>query len=75
MTHRSSILDGTTGWNMEVNLGKRLVFPDVVQTTLRPDIVLLSETGKKLIVIELTVPWRQGVRKEESEVNSANRSL
>ena len=56
-THRSSILDGTTGWNMEVDLGKRLVFPDVVQTTLRPDVVLWSETGKKLIVIELTVPW------------------
>ena len=36
----SSILGGTTGWNMEVDLGKRLVFQDVVQTTLRPDIVL-----------------------------------
>ena len=42
---------------MEVDLGKRLVFPDVVQTILRPDIVLWSKTGKKLIVIELTVPW------------------
>ena len=42
---------------MEVDLGKRLVFPDVVQTTLRPDIVLWSKTGKKLIVIELKVPW------------------
>ena len=52
----SSILGGTTGWNMEVDLGKRLVFPDVVQTTLRPDIVLWSKAGKKLIVIELTVP-------------------
>ena len=55
----SSILGGTTGWNMEVDLGKRasLVFPDVVQTTLSPDIVLWSKTRKKLIVIELTVPW------------------
>ena len=53
----SSILGDTTGWNMEVDLGKRLVFPDVVQTTLRPDIVLWSKAGKKLIVIELTVPW------------------
>ena len=52
-----SILGGTTGWNMEVDLGKRLVFPAVVQTTLRPDFVLWSKTGKKLIVIELTVPW------------------
>ena len=53
----SSILGGTTGWNMEVDLGKRLVFQDVVQTTQRPDIVLWSKTGKKPIVIELTVPW------------------
>ena len=54
---KASILDGTTGWNMEVDLGKKLVFPGIVQTNLRPDIVLWSETGKKLIVIELTVPW------------------
>jgi len=40
---------------MEVDLGRRLVFQDIVQTTLRPDIVLWSKTGKKLIVIELTV--------------------
>ena len=43
---------------MEVDLGKRLVFQDVVQTALRPDIVLWSKTGKKLIVTELTVPWK-----------------
>ena len=29
----------------------------IVQTTLRPDIVLWSKTGKKLIVIELIVLW------------------
>ena len=52
-----SILDGATGWNMAVDLGKKLVFPGIVQTNLRPDIVLWSETGKKLVVIELTVPW------------------
>jgi hypothetical protein len=55
--HHASILDGTTGWNLEVDLGRKLVFPDIVHTTLKPDIVLWSKTGKKLIVIELTVPW------------------
>ena len=53
----SSILGGTTGWNMEVDFEKRLVFPALVQTTIRPDIILWSKTGKKLIVIELPVPW------------------
>ena len=50
--------------NMEVDLGRRLVFPDIVQTTLRPDIVLWSKAGKKLIVIELTVLWE--TRREEA---------
>jgi hypothetical protein len=56
-SQKKSILDGATGWNMSVDLGKKLVFPGIVQTNLRPDIVLWSETGKKLVVIELTVPW------------------
>jgi len=29
---QASILDGTTGWNMEVDLGKRLVFSDYLET-------------------------------------------
>jgi hypothetical protein len=54
--HQPSILDGATGWNMRVDLGKKLVFPSIVHTNLRPDIVLWSEKRKKLIMIELTVP-------------------
>jgi len=42
---------------MKADLRKKLVFPDVVQTSLRPDIVLWSEVSKKIIMIELTVPW------------------
>ena len=42
---------------MKVDLRKKLVFPDVVQTSLRPDIVLWSEVSRKIIMIELTVPW------------------
>ena len=33
------------------------MFPSIVHTNLRPDIVLWSQTGRKLIMIELTVPW------------------
>ena len=57
LTQKTSILDGTTGWNIEVDLGKNLAFPGMVKTNFRPEIVLWSETGKKLILIELTVPW------------------
>jgi len=51
-----SWLDPHVRWSMEVDRGKMLVFPVIVQTNLRPDIIL-SETGKKLIMIELTAPW------------------
>jgi hypothetical protein len=42
---------------MAADLGKKLVFPDIVPTALRPDIVLWSNTSKRLVMVELTVPW------------------
>jgi len=44
---------------MRVDLEKRLVFPEVVQTTLRPDIVLWAPQDKKIVLIELIVPWEE----------------
>ena len=35
-SQKKSILDGATGWNMAVDLRKKLVFPGIVQTNLRP---------------------------------------
>lgn len=55
----TSLLDGTT-WEMRADLRKRLVFPDIVQTNLRPDIVVWSAQQKSIITIELTVPWEEG---------------
>ena len=52
-----SILDEGEQWEMLVDLKKKLVFPNIVQTTLRPDIVIWSEKNKRLAMIELTVPW------------------
>ena len=45
---------------MRVDVGRRLQFPEVVQTTLRPDIVLWSTKDQKIILVELTVPWEEG---------------
>lgn len=48
-----------------MDLGKQLRFPkDIVETSLRPDIVLLSETSKQVILLELTVLWEE--RMEEA---------
>jgi len=56
---RSGILDQAVDWKMAVDLGTRLTFPAIVPTTLRPDIVLWSPGTKKIIAIELTVPWEE----------------
>ena len=54
------LLQKAQDWELRVDVGKRLKFPDIVTSTLRPDIVLWSEKGKKIIMIELTVPWEEG---------------
>ena len=59
-TTRTNLLQKAQSWEMKVDLGGRLKFPQVVQTTLRPDAVLWSEEAKKIILIELTVPWEEG---------------
>ena len=55
---------------MKVDLRRRLVFPDVIQTTQRPDIVLWSAEDKKIIIIELTVPWEEGCNEAHERKSS-----
>lgn len=42
-----------------MDLDKKLVFPTIVQTNLRPDAVLVSHHSKTLVAIELSVPWEE----------------
>ena len=60
VTTRSNLLQKAQSWEMKVDLGGRLQFPQVVQTTLRPDVVMWSDEAKKIILIDLTVPWEEG---------------
>ena len=53
----NSILDESDKWEMSVDLKQKLVFPNIIQTTLRPDIVIWSDKDKCLVMVELTVPW------------------
>ena len=57
---QGGLLSGASTWETRVDLNRRLFFPDVVHTNLRPDIVLWSEKGRKIILVELTVPWEEG---------------
>ena len=56
---RQGLLHSGNDWQMQGDIGKQLRFPPVVATTLRPDIVIWSEKQRKIIIVELTVPWEE----------------
>ncbi|XP_060559778.1 uncharacterized protein LOC132719607 [Ruditapes philippinarum] len=50
---------------MKADLKEQLQFPqEIAQTTLRPDIVIWSRNPKRVVLVELTVPWEERI--EES---------
>jgi len=67
---KTGLLQEARHWEMKVDLQHKLVFPDVVQTSLRPDIVIWSTIPKMMILVELTVPWEE----KTDEANERKRS-
>ncbi len=69
---KSGLLTSATDWRLEVDLGKQLKFPArITPTRLRPDMIIVSDSTKQLIILELTVPWRahgRGQREEACQV-------
>jgi len=58
----SRLLTPGAEWKMEVDLERQLQFPqEICSTTLRPDVVLWAAAVKSVILIELTVPWEEGI--------------
>ena len=54
------LLGTALDWQMKADLGKQLRFPQhIVETTLRPDIVLFSDSSKQVVLLELTIPWEE----------------
>ena len=55
---RQGSLEDACDWEMQVDLGGKLLVPqEIAITKLRPDIVLWSRSRMKVYFIELTVPW------------------
>lgn len=49
-------------WKMKVGLDQKLTFPsEIATTTLRPDLVLWSNSCQLAYIIKLTVPWEDAV--------------
>ena len=57
-----SYLAGASDWKLLVDLEKSLKVPSqVAETNLRPDILLISDSLKKMGVVELTVPSEERI--------------
>jgi len=61
---KQGILQQASDWTLQADLDKKLQFPDIVQTSLRPDIVIQSTAIKQLVIVELTVPWEERCQSE-----------
>ncbi|RXN33882.1 hypothetical protein ROHU_015321 [Labeo rohita] len=73
---RQNLLQSAQGWEMEVDLGRRLHFLEaVLSTTLRPDIIMWSLEGKRIILVELTVPWEEGCEEAAERKNGKYQQL
>lgn len=58
------LLHTAADWQLQVNLGKQLRFPHHIATTiLCLDMIITSEALRHLIILELTVPWEERMRK------------
>ena len=61
-TEQTSYLDGAKDWKLMVDLDRNLKFPtEVAITNMRPDMVLMSSSTKRVGLIELTVPSEERV--------------
>ena len=56
-----SFFNGAKDWNLQVDLNKHIKIPDILQASLRPDLVVTSEKKKILGMMELTVPYEDRI--------------
>ena len=57
-----NILDPARDWEMRIDLEKRVKIPSEISVTnMRPDILVISESSKQMIMVELTVPHEERI--------------
>ena len=53
-------LDNSGEWQVICDLDERMIFPQhIALTNQRPDLIIWSDKLKKVILMELTVPWEE----------------
>ena len=56
------MLGTSTDWQMRVDLRQRMEFPpEIAVTNKRPNIVIWLAATKQAILLELMVPWEDGI--------------
>ena len=56
------LLAGAMDWKTAADLKEALHFPiHIVQTRDRPDIVVWSDSARRVLLVELTVPWEENM--------------
>ena len=60
--NKVSMLSSAPDWQLLVDLERQTKFPaHIVETKLRPDLVMFSNSTKKVIMWELSVPWEENM--------------
>lgn len=50
-------------WSLGADLGKQLQFRrEILETSMRPNLVMWSAACKTVLIVELTVPWEGGLK-------------
>ncbi|KAK0141753.1 hypothetical protein N1851_020577 [Merluccius polli] len=61
-TSSSGLLSTAQDWELKLDVWKQLKLTEnVAATTSRPDMVLLSEASKQVILLELAIPWEDRI--------------
>ena len=58
----TGILSSAVDWKVQTDIGSQLSIPrKIVDTNLRPDMIIVSESAKSIVLVELTVPWEDRI--------------
>ena len=57
-----TLLSSAQDWQLLVDVGRQMKFPaHIADTRLRPDIIVFSNSAKRILMFELTCPWEENM--------------
>ena len=59
ITKKQDISRQASDWTLQADMDNKMQFPEIVETSLRPDIVIQSTATQRLVTIQMAVPWKE----------------